>query len=141
MRVAFALHIVGLGEWSSSYDAAGLAVVQLGTVAVLSIVVAAPQSLAPPPDAGVWGAVLLTAMAATALAFFIQTWAQARLSPTRAAVVMTMEPVFAGIFGVAIGGDTLGVRTVLGAVLVLAAMYAVELGPGHAADAAVQRFE
>ena len=73
------LHIVGLGEWSSSYDAAGLAVVQLATVAVLSIVIAAPQSLAPPPDAGAWGAVLLTAIAATALAFFVQTWAQAHL--------------------------------------------------------------
>jgi drug/metabolite transporter (DMT)-like permease len=139
--LAFALHIVGLGEWSSSYDAAGLVVVQLGTAALLSIVIAAPQSLAPPPDAGVWGAVLLTALAATAVAFFLQTWAQARLSPTRAAVVMTMEPVFAGIFGVVIGGDVLGVRGVIGAVLVLVAMYAVELGgmpPVDAAAAAVE---
>jgi drug/metabolite transporter (DMT)-like permease len=133
--LAFALHIVGLGEWSSSYDAAGLVVVQLATVAVLSIVVAAPRSLAPPPDAGVWGAVLLTALAATAVAFFLQTWAQAHLAPTRAAVVMTMEPVFAGIFGVAIGGDPLGVRTVIGAALVLAAMYAVELGGMPPVDA------
>ena len=110
-------------------------------MAVLSIVIAAPSSLAPPPNASVWGAVLLTAIAATALAFFIQTWAQAHLPPTRAAVVMTMEPVFAGIFGVAIGGDTLGARTILGAVLVLVAMYMVELGPRHAADATIQRFE
>ncbi|HEX3825092.1 MAG TPA: DMT family transporter [Mycobacteriales bacterium] len=139
--LAFGLHIVGLGEWSSSYDAAGLAVVQLTTVAVLSIAIAAPSSLAPPPDAAVWGAVLLTAIAATALAFFIQTWAQAQLPPTRAAVVMTMEPVFAGIFGVAIGGDSLTARTVVGAVLVLVAMYTVELGPRHGKDAAVQRFE
>ena len=113
--LAFGLHIVGLGEWSSTYDAAGLAVVQLTTVAVLSIVIAAPSSLAPPPDAGVWGAILLTAIAATALAFFIQTWAQARLAPTRAAVVMTMEPVFAGIFGVPIGGDSLSARIIVGA--------------------------
>jgi drug/metabolite transporter (DMT)-like permease len=139
--LAFGLHIVGLGEWSSSHNAAGLAVVQLTTVAVLSIVIAAPSSLAPPPNASVWGAVLLTAIAATALAFFIQTWAQAHLPPTRAAVVMTMEPVFAGIFGVAIGGDTLGARTILGAVLVLVAMYMVELGPRHARDATIQRFE
>jgi drug/metabolite transporter (DMT)-like permease len=139
--LAFALHIVGLGEWSSSYDAAGLAIVQLSTVAVLSILAAAPSSLAPPPDAAVWGAVLLTAILATALAFFIQTWAQAHLAPTRAAVVMTMEPVFAGVFGVAIGGDSLGPRTIAGAGLVLVAMYAVELGPRQARDATVQRFE
>ncbi|HTR71344.1 MAG TPA: DMT family transporter [Mycobacteriales bacterium] len=139
--VAFALHIVGLGEWSASHDAAGLAVVQLATVAIASILIAAPTSLAPPPDAGVWGAVLLTSIAGTALAFFIQTWAQARLTPTRAAVILTMEPVFAGIFGVAIGGDTLTARTLGGAALVLLAMYVVELGPRHSADAEVPRLE
>jgi drug/metabolite transporter (DMT)-like permease len=139
--LAFALHIVGLGEWSTSADAYGLAVVQLATVAVVSIVAAAPDTLAPPPDAGVWGAVLLTALAATALAFFVQTWAQAHLHPTRAAVVMTMEPVFAGVFGVAIGGDELTARTIAGALLVLAAMYLVELGPRNAVDATVERLE
>jgi drug/metabolite transporter (DMT)-like permease len=139
--VSFALHIVGLGEWSGSYDAAGLAVVQLATVAIVSLVSAAPSSLAPPPDYGVWGAVLLTAIAATAVAFLIQTWAQAHLQPTRAAVVMTMEPVFAGIFGVAVGGDSLSARVLVGALLVLVAMYVVELGPRHAQDADVARFE
>jgi drug/metabolite transporter (DMT)-like permease len=139
--LAFGLHIVGLGEWSPSNDAAGLAVLQLATVAVMSIVIAAPDSLAPPPDWGVWGAILLTAVAATAAAFFIQTWAQSHLAPTRAAVVMTMEPVFAGIFGVWFGGDSLGVRVVIGALLVLVAMYLVELGPRGAADATVQRLE
>jgi drug/metabolite transporter (DMT)-like permease len=137
----FALHILGLGEWSSSYDAAGLAVVQLSTVAVLSILCAAPDSLAPPPDAKAWGAVLLTAIFATAIAFFIQTWAQAQLAPTRAAVVLTMEPVFAGLFGVTVGGDQLGPRIVVGGMLVVVAMYAVELGPRKSRDALVQRFE
>src|SRR5438270_5228946 len=64
--VSFALHIVGLGEWSTPADAYGLAVVQLSTVAVVSIVFAAPETLSPPPDAGAWGAVLLTSLAATA---------------------------------------------------------------------------
>ena len=139
--VSFALHIVGLGEWSTPSDAYGLAVVQLSTVAVASIVISAPDTLSPPPDAGAWGAVLLTALGATAFGFWGQTWAQAHLAPTRAAVVMTMEPVFAGVFGVAIGGDHLGVRTVAGALLVLAAMYLVELGPRQGADAAVERLE
>jgi len=139
--LSFALHIVGLGEWSTSTDAYGLAVLQLTTVALGSILVAAPDSLAPPPDGGVWFAILLTALAATAFAFLVQTWAQAHLPPTRAAVIMTMEPVFAGVFGVAIGGDVLGPRTVAGALLVLVAMYLVELGPRKGADAAVERLE
>jgi len=139
--VAFALHIVGLGEWSTARDAYGLAVIQLATVGVVSLVAAAPSSLAPPPDAGAWGAILLTALAATAIGFFVQTWAQAHLAPTRAAVVMTMEPVFAGIFGVAVGGDQLTGRVLVGALLVLAAMFLVELGPRRGADAAVERLE
>jgi drug/metabolite transporter (DMT)-like permease len=139
--VAFALHIVGLGEWSTPGDAYGLAVIQLATVAILSIVISAPSTLAPPPDAGVWGAILLTSLGATAFGFWGQTWAQAHLHPTRAAVVMTMEPVFAGVFGVAIGGDDLTVRTVIGALLVLAAMYLVELGPRRGADATIERLE
>jgi len=139
--VMFALHIVGLGEWSTTEDAYGLAILQLATVAVGSTLAAATDTLRPPPDGGVWFAILLTALAATAFAFFVQTWAQAHLPPTRAAVVMTMEPVFAGIFGVAVGGDDLGPRTIVGALLVLAAMYLVELGPRQGADAAVERLE
>jgi drug/metabolite transporter (DMT)-like permease len=139
--ISFALHIVGLGEWSTPQDAYGLAVVQLATVAVISIPAAAPDSLAPPPDAGVWGAILLTSLAATAFGFFVQTWAQAHLAPARAAVVMTMEPVFAGIFGVTVGSDRLGPRTIAGSLLVLTAMLLVELGPRQGRDATVERLE
>src|SRR3954463_5480848 len=79
--LSFAVHIVGLGEWSPSYDAVGLAVVQLGVVTVICTVAAAPDTLAPPADWQVWRAVLLTGLAASALAFLIQTWAQSYLPP------------------------------------------------------------
>ena len=124
--VAFTFHIVGLGHWASSYDAYGLAVVQLLTTALLCGVVAVPGGLAVPPDASVWGALALTALAATALAFVVQTWAQAHLAPTRAAVIMTMEPVFSGVFAVALAGEVLGPRTLVGAALVLGAMLLTE---------------
>jgi drug/metabolite transporter (DMT)-like permease len=55
-----------------------------------------------------------------------QTWAQARLAPERAAIVMTTEPVWAAVFAVLLGGETLGPRVLVGGVLVLAAMYLVE---------------
>jgi drug/metabolite transporter (DMT)-like permease len=138
---AFALHIVGLGRWAASYDVYGLAVVQLLTVAVMCAVVAVPGGLTVPPDAGVWGALALTAVAATAVAFVVQTWAQAHLPPTRAAVVMTMEPVFAGLFAVVAGGEHLGPRTLTGAALVLAAMVLTEVGPRHGAEGEVERLE
>ena len=136
----FAVHIVGLGEWSPRYDAGSLAVVQLATVAALCTLAALPGGLTPPPDRATWAAVLLTAGLATAFAFVAQTWAQARLSPTRAAVVMTMEPVFAGLFA-ALAGERLGARTLLGGALVLAAMYLVEVGARGGAEGAVERLE
>ena len=125
---AFALHIIGLGEWAQHHDPFGLAVVQLLTTAVLCGIVAVPGGLALPPDAGVWGALALTALAATALAFVVQTWAQSHLAPTRAAVIMTMEPVFSGIFAVVVGNEQLGPRTLTGAALVLGAMLLAEVG-------------
>jgi drug/metabolite transporter (DMT)-like permease len=138
---AFALHIVGLGRWASSYDVYGLAVLQLLTVAAMCAVVAVPGGLAMPPDAAVWGALALTALAATAVAFVVQTWAQAHLPPTRAAVIMTMEPVFAGLFAVVAGGEHLGLRTLAGAALVLAAMILTEVGPRRGAEGDVERLE
>lgn len=138
---AFALHIVGLGRWAPCYDAFGLAVVQLITVAVLCGLLAGPTGLSLPPDAGVWGALALTALAATALAFVVQTWAQAHLAPTRAAVVMTMEPVFGGLFAVLVAGERLGGRALVGAALVLAAMLLTELGPRRGAEGHVERLE
>jgi drug/metabolite transporter (DMT)-like permease len=139
--VAFALHIVGLGQWASSYDAYGLAVVQLLTTSAMCAVVAVPGGLAVPPTWSVWGALALTALAATALAFVVQTWAQAHLAPTRTAVVMTMEPVFSGLFAVLLAGEVLGLRTLLGAALVLIAMVLTEVGPRHGAEGSVERLE
>ena len=138
---AFALHIVGLGRHAASYDVYGLAVVQLLTVAGLCAVVALPGGLAMPPDAGVWGAIALTSLAATALAFVVQTWAQAHMAPTRAAVLMTMEPVFSGVFAVGVAGEAFGLRAAAGALLVLAAMVLTEVGPRRGAEGATSRLE
>ncbi len=125
--VFFAIHIVGLGEWSSQHEIYGFTLIQIATVAVISLIAAAPGGIFLPPDSGVWMAIGITSVLATAVAFLVQTWAQSLVSPTRAAVVMTMEPVFAGIFAVVLGGNQLTWRTLAGAACVLAAMYIVQL--------------
>lgn len=126
----FAGHIVGLGRWSTASDAYGLTVLQLGVVALVCLLTTPLQGgLALPPDAGVWAAIVFLALAATALAFLAQTWAQTHMSAPRAAIVLTLEPVFAGIFGVTIGGDDLTGRILAGGACIVTAMYVVELGP------------
>jgi hypothetical protein len=52
----------------------------------------------------------------------VQTWAQAHLSPTSTGVILTTEPVFAGVVGVAVAGEPFGLRAAVGAACVVAAM-------------------
>jgi drug/metabolite transporter (DMT)-like permease len=129
--IFFAIHIVGLGEWSSQYDPYAFSLLQIGTVAVISLIAATPGGITVPPDPRVWGVIGITGVLATAVAFFVQTWAQSLVSATRAAVVMTMEPVFAGLFAVVIGGTQLTLRTIGGAACILAAMLIINLKSGR----------
>jgi drug/metabolite transporter (DMT)-like permease len=125
--VFFALHIVGLGEWAVKHDAYSMAFIQISVVAFISMVAAIPDGITLPPNTNVWGAVILTAVLASAVGFFVQTWAQTIISPTRIAVTLTMEPVFAGLFAVTIGGDHLTIRIIIGAACILTAMFITNL--------------
>lgn len=123
-------HITGLGKWSSSHETFGLAMVQITVTALICLAAAAPGGIAAPPDSIVWLTIGITALLATAVAFVVQTWAQKLISPTRTAVILTMEPVFAGIFATAIGGEVLTIRIIIGAVSVIAAMLMVQWKSG-----------
>ncbi|GAB2565404.1 DMT family transporter [Dyella jejuensis] len=126
----YGLHIVGLGQWSRAEEAFGLSAVQMAVIALLCLLATIGHG-GPmlPPDRDAWIAVLYMALIAGAGAMLMQTWAQAHLPATRAAIVMTTEPVFAAGFAVALGSDVLGWRMLCGGALVLAAMYLVELAP------------
>ncbi len=125
----YGLHIVGLGTWSRPGSAFALSSVQMLVIAGVCLLATLPSGPSLPPDRGAWLAVVYMALAAGAGAMLVQTWAQAHLSPTRAAIVMTLEPVFAAGFAVTFGNDALTWRMLVGGALVLAAMYLVELGP------------
>ncbi|HKX67927.1 MAG TPA: DMT family transporter [Intrasporangium sp.] len=123
----YALHIVGLGRHSSHHIASGLSVVQMVVIAVICAIGALPGGVVLPATPADWAAVLYMVVFASILALWVQTWAQAHMPATRAAIVMTMEPVFATFFAVWLGGESLTSRMVLGGALVLAAMVAVEV--------------
>lgn len=126
----YALHIVGLGHWSKAGDAFGMSAVQMVGIATVCLLATAPHGGPTlPPDRDAWIAVLYMALIAGSLAMLVQTWAQAHMPATRAAIVMTTEPVFAAGFAVLLGVDVLTTRMVGGGALVLAAMYMVELAP------------
>lgn len=128
--VAFAVQIVLLGQWATAQNTLALVVIQLVTVAVSESILALilERPLAMPDSAFTWFAIVFLALAATVYGFLAQTWAQAQMTATRAAVILTAEPIFAALTGV-VTGDRLLARQVVGAGLVLAAMYLVELSP------------
>ena len=70
----YALHITGLGRYSSPASAAGLSAVQMVVIAVVSLVAAAPGGIALPQGAGTWMSVLYMALIAGAVAIWAQTW-------------------------------------------------------------------
>lgn len=125
----YALHIVGLGAWSNASDALGLSILQVVVVAVICLVASAPHGIVLPDNRDDWLAVVYMAVFPAALALLGQTWAQAHLSATRTAIVMSMEPVFAAVFAVMFGGESPTLRMVAGGLMVLAAMLLVEAGP------------
>ncbi len=136
--VLYAAHIVGLGAWATPRDAFGLSVLQMFVITGVCGVAAVPGGVVLPDNGADWWSVLYMALVAGALALVAQTWAQAHLAPTRAAIIMTMEPVFAAFFAVLLGGESLTVRMLVGGALVLIAMYTVELVPRRHVEGEVQ---
>jgi drug/metabolite transporter (DMT)-like permease len=133
----YALHIVGLGAWSDPQQALGMSIVQLIVIAVICTLATAPQGIVLPDRAGDWVSIVYMAVVAGAGAMIGQTWAQAHLPPTRAAIIMTMEPVFAAFFAVLFGGESLTDRMLVGGLLVLSAMLLAELAPRRKVEAEV----
>lgn len=123
--VLFAIHIILLGSWSKNFDAYALTVIQLIGCALLSLIPATINGFVTPPDTHVWSVILFTAIFATAVAFVIQTWSQARISTTKVAVILTMEVVFAALFSFLYGMEPFTLRLALGGTMVLIAMLAI----------------
>ena len=137
--VLYALHIVGLGAWSNARDALGMSIVQILVIAALCLLATAPDGrVVLPTTGGDWASVAYMAVFPGALALLGQTWAQAHLAPTRTAIIMSMEPVFAASFAVLLGGESAGPRMLVGGALVLGAMLLVELVPRRRIEAEVQ---
>ncbi len=123
----FGAHIIALSKWSAGRDAYAMTIVQLTVCAVLSGIASIPGGYLLPPDTGVWAVVVFTAVFATAIAFIVQTWSQAHMSATKVAVILTMEVVFAALFAILFGGESLTLQIALGGVLVIIAMYLIVL--------------
>jgi drug/metabolite transporter (DMT)-like permease len=126
--VFLALHIVALGVWSPGADPYALTVVQVVAMAVVTgaWTVSDGNGYVAPPDAGVWIAVLFTAILATAFAYFVQTWVQGHMDSSRVAILLTTEVLWTGIIAVGVGQEPLTVRLLIGGAMMFVAMLIIE---------------
>jgi drug/metabolite transporter (DMT)-like permease len=135
--VIYAGHIVALGRFSTPETTLGLSLLQLSMITLVTGVAALWPTVGSAPGIQLpgslhdWLIVLYLALIASALTMVLQTWAQAHIEPSRAAVIMAMEPVWAAAFAVALGGENVTVRMIIGGLAIVSAMYLVERPQGR----------
>jgi drug/metabolite transporter (DMT)-like permease len=137
----YAIHIILVGEYTREHGAAALSILQVAACAMLAWLGAAGAHVSgfePARLAFGWELALgiaVCAIFATAVAFSIQLWAQQYTTSSHAAIIFTLEPVFAVISSYLLIGERLGPRAILGAAFVLAGILLAELfGPPAAPE-------
>jgi drug/metabolite transporter (DMT)-like permease len=123
----YSLQIVLLERFAPLYDAIAFTLVEMmaACLGLLTVAVLAGQ-LAWPHGWTVWGALLVTGVFASALAFLAQTWAQRRATATQTALAFSLEPVWAAFFGVTLAHDRLGGIAWLGCAVIMAGIVVAE---------------
>jgi drug/metabolite transporter (DMT)-like permease len=127
--VLFAIWIVYQGAYANRLHAVPFTTVQMGMVALLCL-----------PPAGVQGtgnvtalaifAVAFTGVACSSIALSLQLFGQQRIAPSRAALILLSEPVFAAMAGY-VAGERLGAIELVGAAVILLGIGITEFGPGR----------
>lgn len=126
----YSAHILTLSRYSARASFELLSTAQIGISALLAWslfhAMETPRIRWTP---GVWAAIVITGLLATALAFTFQAWAQRYTTSTRTALIFMLEPVFAWITSYLLTGETLSARAAAGAGLIVAGILLVELKP------------
>src|SRR5256714_7865431 len=160
--VLFATHVALLGAYARRFDIRQLSAIQiivaaalalaawlaLRTYAALAGVATLPPGLARETsplawDAGTLWQLIYMSTVATVAVFLLWTWGQARMSATHAAVIFSLEPIFATVFAIALRGSAewTGGRATVGAALVVAGVVVSELRWGREEKAEGSRHE
>ena len=130
--IFIALHILGLDFFTKGYDGKALTFVQIATAALLYLIgslLFEPVSWPQTWSGSLIFAFLITSVFATVYAFWAMTTFQNRTTPTRAALIYTLEPVFAAIFSVWLAGDRLTTIGWFGGALIVFGMIFAEAWP------------
>lgn len=136
--VSFGLQVVLVGRYAPKYHAFPLALIQILTCGLFSLMGAllfehVGASFTPVVLLNGWvlSALLVCSVIATAIAFAVQNQFQKYTTPTRTALVFSTEPVFAALIGYFWENDHLNAMQIIGCLLILAGMLIAEIGGNH----------
>jgi drug/metabolite transporter (DMT)-like permease len=136
----YSLQIVLMERYAPRFDAIAFTLVEmLASFAGLLVIALALGQLRVPHGWTVWGALVVTGVFASALAFLAQTWAQRRASATQTALAFSLEPVWAAFFGFTLAGDRLGAVGWLGCAVIMAGIVIAEPSAAAALARLVRR--
>ena len=129
--IMFALHIVFTDHLSKKHNIHLLVSIQFFTVALCSAIggwVMEGSIMPPKIDELLINAIVITVIFATIFAFWVQTAMQRFTTAAKTAIIFTIEPVSAGVFGYFFAGEVLSWSQLAGAALILGGMLLAEVG-------------
>ncbi len=127
----FAVWIVYQGAYANRLQTIPFTTVQMAMVALLCLPATGVQGTGQFTAVAIF-AIVFTGIACSSVALSLQLYGQRRIAPSRAALILLSEPVFAAIAGF-VDGERLGTVELVGAVVILGGIALTELGPGRRA--------
>lgn len=129
--VTFGFYIVYLDVFSKEIDAVHLIMAQFITCTVLGLASGfAFEAIRFVPSVEGTLALLYLIVFATIIALFVQNRYQKDTTPTRSAVIFSIEPVLAAGFAYVLLGEVLGALGMFGGALIVGGVLVSELSPG-----------
>ncbi|RRD27464.1 DMT family transporter [Fusobacterium canifelinum] len=124
----FSFHIIITEKFVKNNNPITLGVLQFGGVALLSFLVQYPiEKFTLPKNENFWISLLILSVFCTALAYIIQMVSQKKLSSTLIGFILSLEPIFSGIFGYFILNEYLSFQQYVGAFLLLVSVIYVSV--------------
>lgn len=118
--IILAYYIILVEEYVKKYDATVIAAIQICTVGVLSLIVSLiieTPTISLSPQA--WKGMLFLGVICTAAAYLAANITQKYIPATNMALIYTLEPIFAALFGWIFMHEAIGLQAAIGAIIIV----------------------
>lgn len=119
----WAFHVVLLGKFAARFESISFSAGQFFVAGFLNLAFGIwNEPLASLESLSLWGAIVYTAIVSIGLGYTLQVWGQKHTPPTDAALILSLEAVFAVLAGWLVLGEALLPIQILGCGLILLAI-------------------